>query len=602
MCKEQGQTLLSVPADNARCGVRIRAPEEESSLIKERLRSGTWGRIHAVRLALTGLLAVNIVSAHPKISNNLENLSPESTVDVIVQFKSTPTEANHNRVRAHGGMLKSRLDTVRAGSYRINASNLAALANDPDVEQIVPDYELHVSGQASVPMTAIGAATVESWIGSSLGAGVGVAVIDSGITTNNDLSGAVVYSQSFVQQGTSAYDSRTSDLYGHGTHVAGIIVSSGTNSASGYPATYQGLISKASVLNLRVLDQNGSGRDSDVIAAIQKAIALKSQYNVRVINLSLGRAIQSSYKTDPLCQAVEAAWKAGITVVVAAGNNGRDNTYGENGYGTINAPGNDPYVITVGAMNDKGTYTTSDDVIASYSSKGPTMIDHIVKPDVVAPGNLISSVQAAGSTLATTYPANRMVSSTGVNSQYFVLSGTSMATPFVSAGVAGMAWGDPTLTPDAIKARIMKTTSKAFPASSVAVDAATGQSYTSYYDIFTVGAGSVNWVGVYQNNDVATLPALSPVASYNSSTRATTLALGGSSVIWGSSVTWGSSVIWGSNVLSGSSVTWGSSVIWGSSNSVALSVIWGSSVPAGKSVTWGSSTPSAAAVLVSGDK
>src|SRR5580704_9865832 len=90
---------------------------------------------------------------------------------------------------------------------------------------------------------------------------------------------------------------------------------------------------------------------------------------------------------DPLCQAVEAAWKAGIVVVVAAGNDGRDNSQGTNGYGTITAPGNDPYVITVGAMNTMGTPDRSDDVMTTYSSRGPTAIDHIVKPDIVAPGN-----------------------------------------------------------------------------------------------------------------------------------------------------------------------------------------------------------------------
>src|SRR5208282_4947363 len=148
-----------------------------------------------------------------------------------------------------------------------------------------------------------------------------------------------------------------------------------------------GMAPGANIINLRVLDQNGSGTDSQVVAAIQQAIQLKSQYNIRVINLSLGRPVFESYTLDPLCQAVEQAWQAGIVVVVAAGNDGRDNSEGTNGYMTITAPGNDPYVITVGAMKTEGTPTRTDDLIASYSSKGPTAIDHIVKPDLVAPGN-----------------------------------------------------------------------------------------------------------------------------------------------------------------------------------------------------------------------
>ena len=144
------------------------------------------------------------------------------------------------------------------------------------------------------------------------------------------------------------------------------------------------------------------GTDSQVIAAIQQAIALKNTYNIRVINMSLGRPVFESYTLDPVDQAVEAAWQAGIVVVCAAGNNGR---FGPtNGFGTIGVPANDPAVITVGATMTEGTATRVDDKIASYSSKGPTAVDHIVKPDLVAPGNRQVSLRVAGSTLDTTYP------------------------------------------------------------------------------------------------------------------------------------------------------------------------------------------------------
>jgi len=160
-----------------------------------------------------------------------------------------------------------------------------------------------------------------------------------------------------------------------------------------------------------------------------------------------------------LCQAVEAAWNAGIVVVVAAGNDGRDNSFNNNGYGTINAPGNDPYVITVGAMNTMGTPDRSDDVMTTYSSKGPTAIDHIVKPDIVAPGNKVISLQAQGSTLVKEYPAN--IPAVGYyydgngkrpSPNYFTLSGTSMATPVVSAAAALLIQRHPKLTPDQVKA------------------------------------------------------------------------------------------------------------------------------------------------------
>src|SRR5437667_4783147 len=188
------------------------------------------------------------------------------------------------------------------------------------------------------------------------GTGIGVAVIDSGVTAVGDLywwipsnqtyGSRVVYSQNFVPGTTDS-----SDQYGHGTHVAGIIASQGWfSTGSNFTHTFKGIAPNTNVINLRVLDQNGAGTDSSVIAAIQTAISLKSTYNIRVINLSLGRQVFERYTLDPLWQAVEAGWSAGIVVVAAAGNQGRNDSAGTEGYGTIAAPGNDPYAITVGVI------------------------------------------------------------------------------------------------------------------------------------------------------------------------------------------------------------------------------------------------------------
>src|SRR5215468_5001100 len=186
------------------------------------------------------------------------------------------------------------------------------------------------------------------------GTGITVAVIDSGINDKhadlgNGSKSRVLYHQDFTGTTTYLNNKHVWDLYGHGTHVAGIIGGNG-NKSNG---RFAGIASNVNFIDLRVLDANGAGSDSSVIAAIQQAIALKNAYNIRVINLSLGRGVFESYKQDPLCQAVERAWSAGIVVVVAAGNNGRYQPAG--GYGTINSPGNDPYVITVGSMKTNGT-------------------------------------------------------------------------------------------------------------------------------------------------------------------------------------------------------------------------------------------------------
>src|SRR5262249_54944295 len=197
------------------------------------------------------------------------------------------------------------------------------------------------------------------------GSGIGVAVIDSGISNHPDLKTTkgvtrIVFDQDFVGGGTD-------DHYGHGGHVAGIIAGNGASSTgSFYTMTYKGIAPNANLINLRVLDQNGHGTDSAVINAINTAIRLKNTYNIRVINLSLGRPVFESYKLDPLCQAVEAAWKKGLVVVVAAGNYGRDNSMGTSGYATITAPGNDPYVITVGAMKTEGSPDRANSLITSY--------------------------------------------------------------------------------------------------------------------------------------------------------------------------------------------------------------------------------------------
>jgi serine protease AprX len=198
-----------------------------------------------------------------------------------------------------------------------------------------------------------------AWQSGYTGAGVGVALIDSGVFNHPDLRGGflggsrVVWNQSFVPGNGSA-----SDQYAHGTHIAGLIAGDGASSTGRpYTRTFKGIAPGANPINLRVLDQNGAGSDRAVIAAINAAILLQPLFNIRVINLSLGRPVYESYQLDPVCQAVEAAWRAGMVVVVAAGNEGR--YQGTNGYGTITSPGNDPYVITVGAMKPMGTPTAT---------------------------------------------------------------------------------------------------------------------------------------------------------------------------------------------------------------------------------------------------
>jgi len=597
----------------------------------------TWGARFAF-LALITLLAaaLSFADGKHKLSKDLEELKSGlsgATVDVIIQFKQAPTDAQHGKVEGHGGVLKKKLDVIRGAHYSVPVKSLPALADDPDVAYISPNRPLSGTSTSTLDYTPESVNAQVAWQQWGLdGTGVGVAVIDSGITAVGDLywwipsnqtyGSRVVYSQNFVPGTTD-----TSDLYGHGTHVAGIIASQGWFSTGGnFTHTFKGIAPNANIINLRVLDQNGAGTDSSVIAAIQTAISLKSTYNIRVINLSLGRQVYESYTVDPLCQAVEAAWSAGIVVVAAAGNQGRNDSAGTEGYGTIAAPGNDPYAITVGAMKTANTPARVDDTIASYSSKGPTAYDFVVKPDIVAPGNQVVSTLAPNAPLLSTPTdvylseySSSTTTSTGsggntknnkknstssltantISPSYMRLSGTSMATPVVSGAAVLLLQQNPNLTPDQVKARLMKTASKNFPAYSTVTDPTTGIIYTDYYDIFTIGAGYLDVGAALSSNDLADASTVSPAAVFDPSTQSVYLVTG-QGVVWGDSSPWATSLVWGTNVfVNGTAVLWGSSVCWGTSSNAGFSVVWGSGVVWGD--TSNQATSKALSILLGGE-
>ena len=540
-------------------------------------------------LAVIILALVAIAAAKTeKLAPELRNQRDGHTVNVIVQYKAQPTADDHRRLATHGARHNGDLSLIHGMMVSVPANRVNRLSDDPSVKFISPDRRL--GGYLTNTAPAINAPY--AWSLGLSGIGIGVAVIDSGMVDKkngsvkkSDLNKSgtgdsrIVYSQSWVNDGLG-----TADGFGHGTHVAGIIGGSDYNS-TGDVLTFKGIAPNVQLINLRVLDRNGSGTDSSVIAAIDTAIQLKSKYNIRVINLSLGRPVYESYTLDPLCQAVEAAYQAGIVVVVSAGNDGRDNSAGTNGYGTITAPANDPYVITVGAMKSMGTPTRADDQIATYSSKGPTAIDHIAKPDLVAPGNLVVSIiENASSTLATTYPQNAIPLSYYVTggstaaSSYFALSGTSMAAPAVSGAVALLLQQNSKLTPDQVKARLMKTAYKTFPQYSTYTDPTTGVTYTDQYDLFTVGAGYLDVQAALANTDSFKGVATSPMVAYDSTTQSVYF-VNNNFAVWGGSSNWSSFAVWGGNAFTSSQFA-----VWGGSNPYASFAVWGGSAP------WGSNT------------
>ena len=302
------------------------------------------------------------------------------------------------------------------------------------------------------------------------GKGIGVAVIDSGITADHAaISGRVVARVNLVS--TEPYV--TGDPFGHGTHIAGLIGGS-TTAATRVTSEYAGGSAPGvHFADVRVLGSDGRGDTSDVIAGIDWTIANARRYNLRIINLSLGHPVAEPAATDPLCRAVARAVNAGFVVVVSAGNNGRTAT-GAPVMGGITSPGNSPFAITVGAIDMAGTIDRGDDRVAAYSSRGPTKYDFAVKPDVVAPGTNLVSLESPRSWLSARFPAWH-VAGTGKNA-YFRLTGTSMAAAVVSGGVALMLDSDANLNPAQVKLALQ-----------------TGARYMRNEGLIAGGAGSVDF-------------------------------------------------------------------------------------------------------------
>jgi serine protease AprX len=386
-----------------------------------------------------------------------------SSVPVIVY--ATPGHLADLAAEVDVGAIDDTLTLVGALSTDVTSATLDDLAALPYVDYVAADMPVFATGYADTldaTNAAIGLGGVAAPNADGpTGKGVTVAVLDSGSAEVPDLCGPngrsrVIGWVNFVRGGRRMYDDG-----GHGTFVDGLIAGNGAMSLpidQGGKAVQQfrGVAPGASIVSLKVLDSHGQGRASSLIAAVAWAIAHRHQYNIRVMNISVEGAATVPASYDPLDRAVEAAWKAGIVVVCAAGNEG------DFGPGGILSPGNDPYVITVGAVDTQQTGGRGDDVICHYSSIGPTLFDEYAKPDVVAPGNHLVSLRAPGSWIDTTYPQNRVAVSTYIPgtpawwpASYFVMSGTSAAAPVVSGVAALMLQQDPTLTPGDVKARMM---------------------------------------------------------------------------------------------------------------------------------------------------
>ncbi len=380
--------------------------------------------------------------------------NPQGDFPVIV--RSVPGAARVDRagksLQKNQGKAKHQLGIVGGASGTITGIHLFNLSRDPDVDYVFLDATMRAlfdpvldAPKVTIPgILEIGAPTVWSQLGVT-GRGVGVAVVDSGVYAHPDLAGRIRAAIDFTSATPTVSATPLGDPGGHGTHVAGLIAGDGTSSN----ATYTGVAPGAHIVDVRVIDANGNTNTSTVLRGLQWVLNNRVTYAIRVVNMSLGRAPTTSYKVDVLATAAEVLNFAGITVVVSAGNSGSLAS-------TITSPATDPYVLSVGAVDDAGTAVLTDDAIATWSSRGATAYDGIAKPDVVAPGRKMVSLRSPGSTLDTLYPTRQVTATGATTASYFLLSGTSMAAPVAAGTAALMLERDPALTPKKIKKRLQK--------------------------------------------------------------------------------------------------------------------------------------------------
>jgi serine protease AprX len=412
-----------------------------------------------------------------------------ATVGVIVQKWSAADQGPERAVARLGGRVTDALPIVAGFAATLPGWAVAKLARSPGVLAVTPDRQVHVQGTASgSEVRSVYPKVVradKAWQQGVTGSGVTVAVVDTGVASVPDLAGRLVPITEGLGQAKPCKnlsgELNCDDSYGHGTFIAGRIAGNGASSGG----KWKGVAPGARILSVKIAGADGAADVSNVLAALQWVVSFKDRYGIRVLNLSLGTDSTQSYLLDPLNYAVERAWAAGIVVVVAASNRGPDPQ-------TISKPADDPWVITAGATDDRGTTSLSDDLLPDFSGRGPTAADGLAKPDLVAPGAHMVSLRAPGSTIDTRFPWF-------VDGSYRRGSGTSMATGVVSGAAALMVQANPSITPDRAKFALLATARRAASDDPLAVGSGVLDAYAAALEtpsgVVNLGLGRSNGHG-----------------------------------------------------------------------------------------------------------
>lgn len=349
--------------------------------------------------------------------------SNNNIIPVIITYKDNK-KIKEGKISSLSNKLKNNLPIINGCACEMSINSILEFTADPDVEFIC--YDAKVFAVMDVARKAIGADLILNT--GYTGKNVTVAIIDTGISPHVDLiypTNRIVGFKDFVNNETRMYDDN-----GHGTHCAGILASNGYSSKG----KYKGIAPEANILSIKVLDEIGNGNTSDILSTVQWIIDSKEVYKTRIINFSLGAIAQYREKRDPLVKAANRAIENNFIVIAAVGNSGPLKN-------TILSPATSRYVISVGALDDKRTPELNDDIIAEFSSRGPTL-DRIKKPDLIAPGVNITSLSNTNLT------------------GYTNLSGTSMSAPMVSGAAALLLNENPNYTHYDIKRKLINACSR----------------------------------------------------------------------------------------------------------------------------------------------
>jgi serine protease AprX len=424
-------------------------------------------------MAALGAVAATLLAAQPAAAVPADTVEsrPGQSIGVIVGYDGADPAAAQWAVRHAGGAVGAQMGLVDSFAATVPANRVDALRMAAGVSAVTPDGRVSMTGKswlADAQNTTMASVTKmtgaqDVWAkkdatGRTItGKGVGVAIIDSGIVPAKGLADAArVVNGPDLSYESQQPNLRHLDTFGHGTHRAGIIggrdpeVTPGTEVKTD-ATKFVGVAPDATLVNVKVAATDGAVDVSQVIAAIDWVVAHRNDpgLNIRVLNLSFGTDSVQDARLDPLSHAVEAAWRKGIVVVVAVGNDGPTRTQ-------VSMPAANKYVIAVGAADHLATETKADDVVASFSTRGSATRG----PDLVAPGRSIMSLRTPNSFLDTNYPGGRPPATLDPAQRFFKGSGSSQATAVVSGAAALLLQARPTLKPDEVK-RLLTSTADA---------------------------------------------------------------------------------------------------------------------------------------------